>query len=169
MRGQVRTVFHDNLILETMREIAQERGYKFKSIPEVLKGFNEWNSVNCAMFTKEFYVMFDVQQMPGCCAVLALSYVKPEPRTVENFDTVVQFVEEAAYRASFGSVVMTQVVPAYSKMLWKEQLWIKCLDREWVASPPFCNAKSGNLVTYLTRDLGQKGQVEGFERVKVGG
>jgi len=79
------------------------------------------------------------------------------------FNHVLELIEQAAHEAGFGSVMMTQVVPAYSKMFWKQEAWIKCLDRKWIASPAFRNAKSGNLVVYLTKDLEQKGKRQGLE------
>jgi hypothetical protein len=159
------SIFHDNLILETARELAQERGIKFRSAPENFVNTSEWGPVEAAIATDEMYATFLIQQMPGCCAVLTLSYIRPNPRTQETVDYVIQFVEEAAEAAGFGSVVMTQVVPAFTKYMWKHEPWIKCLDRKWKVSDPFRNAKSGNLCIYLTKDLKQPNKRQGLERV----
>ncbi len=156
-------VGHPNLILETLREILEERGFDFKSTPKELHGFNEWNIVHCEIHHKDLWAGFDLQQCPGCCAVLVISYVKTDPWSFGAFNHVLELIEQAAHEAGFGSVMMTQVVPAYSKMFWKQEAWIKCLERKWVASPAFRNAKSGNLVVYLTKDLEQKGKKQGLE------
>ena len=156
-------VGHPNLILETLKDVLDEKGFHFRSTPKELHGGNEWNSIHCAIDSKELGANFDLQQCPGCCAVLTVSYVRVDPWSFESFNYVLELIEEAAFKAGFGSVMMTQVVPAYSKMLWKQEAWIKCLDRKWVASPAFRNAKSGNLVVYLTKDLEQKGKKQGLE------
>lgn len=157
------SVFHDNIILHTLHELSQDRGFELWSSPEVLDRLNEWDPIKCRIETKYFDAGFDLQQCPGCCAVLILSYIKVRPYSQEHFNQVVEIVEDAAKLAGFGSVLMTQVVPAYSKMLWKDEPWIKCLDRGWVASEPFRNGKSGNLCVYLTKDLKQPGKVKGLE------
>lgn len=159
---------HPNIIIETMKELGNKQGLEVYTTPRHMDGFNEWNTVNVELISEDIHAGFDVQQMPGCCAVLVLSYIKAEPFTLETVDTVIKFVEESARDAGFGSVVMTQVVPAFSKFLWKKQPWIKCLDRGWQHSKGFINAKSGNIVTYLMKDLGQKGKKPGMEiRVKA--
>ena len=157
-------VFHDNIILKTLPEVCEKVGMTFTSIPNCLTPQNEWDSINCKVFGKSFFAHFDLQQMPGCCAVLVLSYVKVRPWTLDNFDALVQLVEEGAHEAGFGSLMMSQVVPAYTKSEWDEEPWIKCLKRSWVASDPFRNAKSGNLCVYLTKDLKQSHKVRGMER-----
>lgn len=158
------TVDHPNYILETLAEIAQEKGYEFESQPDYKEGnFNDWNAMYCRLHTPQTHVDFQLQQMPGCCAVLVLSYVKPRPYSQENFDAIVSLVEEAAKDAGFGSVAMTQCVPAFSKMLWDKEPWIKTLDRGWIASEAFINAKSGNKVVYLTKDLKQNHKIKGLE------
>jgi len=37
------------------------------------------------------------------------------------------------------------------------------MEMGWVMSEPFINAKSGNKVVYLTKNLDQKGKVGGLE------
>ncbi len=160
---RVINVLHPNLILETLKDICDERGYSLESVPKKLDRENEWKDVYCTIEGKEFQTRFDVQQHPGCCAILDLSYVKVYPWSQEAFDFVMQLVEEAAFNAGFATVMMTQYVPGYSKLLWKHEPWIKGLDRGWLFIPPMRNAKSGNLVTILTKDLGQKGKVQGLE------
>lgn len=166
-QGEVRheAVFHPNLIIDTLREIAEEKTGYFKSIPPEVHGFSEWGDIGCTLETMAFQANFQLQQMPGCCAVLVLSYVKLYPHTQENFVKLLDIIEDAGFRAGFGSIMMTQVVPNYSKMFWDKELWIKCLDKGWKSSDPFRNAKSGNLVVYLTKDLGHKGKVKGLEFV----
>jgi hypothetical protein len=161
---RVINVAHPNLILETLGDLCKERGYKFESTPKELFPHNEWQEVHCYIETPEMWMGFSVQQHPGCCAILDLSYVKVKPWSQGNFDFAMQTVEEAAFNAGFAAVMMTQVVPAYSKMLWKHEPWIQGLDRGWQATvPPMRNAKSGNLVTILLKDLEQVGKRQGFE------
>lgn len=148
-------VGHRNVIIQAMKDNQHDLGYKFGSEPKHMEFFNEWNQIQCGLETPDFQANFQLQQMPGCCAVLVLSYIRCHPYTQENIDKVIEIVEKAAFDAGFGSVIMTQVVPAFSQMLWKGEPWIKCLNREWKASPAFRNAKSGNLVTYLSKDLAQ--------------
>jgi hypothetical protein len=166
MKGRL-VVDHQNYITDMLRDLAKERGFWFNSKPEHSWGMNDWSPVQCWMGDhigpKKFKANFQVQQMPGCCAVLVLSYIQVKPWSYELFDQIVEFVEVAAKNAAFGSVAMTQCVPAFSKMLWKEEPWTKALDRGWVATPAFRNGKSGNLVTYLLKDLGQNAKVVGFE------
>lgn len=154
---------HPNLILEAMREISKEQEFKFKSRPKELGGYNEWDQIDCALNTPKFNSSFNLQQCPGCCAVLIVSYMRLDPWTKGNFDEALKIIEQAAFQAGFGSVLMTQVVGNYSKMFWKNESWIKCLDRGWVSAPPFMNAKSGNIVVYLTKDLGQRVKRVGLE------
>ena len=60
---------------------------------------------------------------------------------------------------------MTQVVPAYTEYMWKKEPWHQVLSRGWRRSDPFRNAKSGNLVVYLIKDLEQPAKREGLERI----
>jgi hypothetical protein len=144
--------YHPNFILEALTDIAGREGY---GLEVKAAGKHDWISMHCDLETKDFTSRFDIQQMPGCCAVLTISYVYPKPYTKENFDRTLEIVEEAAKDAGFGSIIQTQVVPAFSRMLWKGEPWLKCLDRGWIASEAFMNAKSGNLCTYITKDLKQ--------------
>jgi hypothetical protein len=163
MKGKL-VVDHQNHITEMLKDLAQEQGCEFNSNPEDSCGINDWHPVQCWLTAKEFDAQFQVQQMPGCCAVLVLSYIRVKPYTYDLVDKVIEFVEVAAKNAAFGSVAMTQCVPAFSQMLWKKEPWIKCLDRGWEHSKPFMNGKSGNIVTYLLKDLGQKVKMKGFEQ-----
>jgi hypothetical protein len=155
--------FHQNIILDTLKEQGTKDQFEVYTKPFQMEGYDEWNKAEVWVDGKDLNASFDVQQMPGCCAVLVLSYIKVNPFTYESVDRVIKFVEAAAKEAGFGSVVMTQVVPAFSKMLWKNEPWIKCLDRGWQPSKGFINAKSGNIVTYLTKDLAQPGKRKGLE------
>jgi hypothetical protein len=155
---------HPNFIIKSFRELCQERGYNFESNPRDFNGRSEWSTVAMHVETEEFEAGFEVAQHPGCCAILDMSYIKVHPFNKTTFDAVVQLAEQAAYDAGFGAIMLTQVVPAFSKMLWKDEPWIKCLDRGWMAAPVFRNAKSGNLVTIITKDLGQKEKKEGLEQ-----
>lgn len=159
------TVDHPNYILETLVEQARAKGFNIESQPDYREGvFHDWNPIYIRLESEKFpFVNFQLQQMPGCCAVLVLSYVKFKPFTQENFVEIVSLVEDAAKNAGFGSVAMTQCVPAFSPMFWDKEPWIKCLDKGWISSKAFRNAKSGNLVTYLTKDLEQPGKVKGLE------
>lgn len=157
------SVFHDNIILHSMKELSEAQGFEFESYPEELDRTIEWDKIGCAVSTTDFDAHFELQQCPGCCAVLILSYIKVCPYSKEHFDQVVEIVEEAARLAGFGSVMMTQIVPAYSRILWKDEPWINRLDQGWRSSEAFRNAKSGNLCVYLTKDLKQPGKVKGLE------
>lgn len=155
---------HANIILETMKQNAEERGYAFDSIPGELYRHNEWSQVHCRLETKDYASEFQLQQMPGCCAFLTVSYLNTNPRRDRDvFDSVLQHIEAGAFDAGFASLCLTQVVPAYSKMLWSKEPWIKCLDRKYKHVGPFINAKSGNLVVWLIKDLEQKGKRQGLE------
>lgn len=154
-------VGHPNLILETMWDIVEAKGYTFKSNPKRLQAFNEWDGISCWFAMEGLEATFKLQQMPGCCAVLTVSYVNVRPYTQENFDTVLKVIEEAAYEAGFGSVVLTQCVRP--DLNHQNESWVKCLDRGWVISNPFVNAKSGNSVVYITKDMEQPGKRAGME------
>ena len=155
---------HPNLILKELNTLARENNFHFNSVPGELYPHNEWNSVQCSMSLEEYDdAAFMLQQMPGCCAMLTISYVRVHPNSQEQFDKVLQRIEQAAYRAGFGLVTLTQVVPMYSRMFWKHEPWFRCLDRGWQASEPFRNAKSGNLCVVITKDLKQLAKREGLE------
>ena len=156
-------VLHPNFILDALNELSQGDEFQFKSNPRKLDAEREWHDIFCNLDTKDIESHFHLQQCPGCCAVLIVSYVRVHPWTQKNFDVILQIIEEAAKMAGFGSVMMSQVVPNYSKMLWKDEPWIKSLDRGWIASPAFRNSKSGNLCVYLTKDMEQTGKRAGLE------
>lgn len=161
-RRVTRMVGHPNLIIDTMRDLAQENGWKFESNPNRLWGENEWNDIHMHLATPTFKSNFHVQQMPGCCAVLIASYLRVEPYTQKNVDELIQIIETAAYNAGFGSVLMAQVVDAAMKRV-KAEPWGMALNRKWRITPGFMNAKSGNTVAFLFKDLEQKGKVPGLE------
>jgi hypothetical protein len=167
MVGAQHELEHRNYITKMLRDMAKREGYDFESDPHDTCKRSDWCDVTCGLETPRFRATFHVQQMPGCCAVLVLSYIRTQPYTYNNIDEVIRFVEEGAKNAAFGSVAMTQVVPHFSRMFWKKEPWILCLapNRKWAASPAFRNGKSGNLVTLLTKDLEQDSKMEGFEEI----
>ncbi len=154
-------VGHPNLILETLPEMCAVNEWEFYSNPKRLWGENEWNKIFCKVHGKKFNASFEVQQMPGCCAVLIASYIDTNPWTDEAFIKVVGTISNAAYEAGFGSMMLSQVVLQGHKV--KEHVWAKLPEMGWVMSEPFINAKSGNKVVYLTKNLDQKGKVGGLE------
>lgn len=161
-----RLVAHPNLILKTMRDVGKDVGFRFISHPKDFNCFSEWDDANCLIITKEYRARFHLQQMPGCCAALIIHHVEVRPYSQKTFDQVLKYIEEGACQAGFGSVMMAQVVPPLKydvRFKWEDEPWIKCLERAWQASEPFRNAKSGNLVIYLTKDLGQYGKRHGLE------
>src|SRR5438874_2327137 len=139
-------VGHPNLILEAMIPICKDKGWEFHSLPKKLHDWNEWNRIECKIRNKQFKAPFMLQQMPGCCAVLTASYIHPDPYSAENFINVVETIRKAAYEAGFGSLILTQVVryPKYQK-----HVWYPLIERGYLMSEPFINAKSGNQVVYL--------------------
>lgn len=157
-----RFVGHPNLIVDTLKELTAELGWKFKSDPKVLWGKNEWDDIYCQVAAKKFEASFAVQQMPGCCAVLILHHVAVRPNTQEVFDALLQEIEKATYAAGFGSIQMAQVVNHGLRELERES-WHLCLKRDWLMGEPFVNAKSGNPVVYLTKNMHQPGKRAGLE------
>jgi hypothetical protein len=159
-----RLVDHKNLIVEELFAGVGEDTYDFFSNPERLTPQNEWDNISCRIGTDTFQAHFNLQQCPGCCAVLTMSYVNTLPWTQENFAAAVDIVSQAAYRAGFGALVLTQVVPAFSQFLWKREPFYRCLAQGFKASDVFINAKSGHLVTILTKNLRQTGKRDGLEQ-----
>ena len=154
-------VGHPNLILETLPEECEKRGWQIAHQPKHLYGKNEWDNIFVRVAGPKFHASLQLQQMPGCCAVLIASYIDPEPRTQETFRTVIEAVRDAAYEAGFGSLLLSQVT--WADVPIRKALWGGCLDMGFEMSKPFVNAKSGNKVVYLTKDLGQRGKVAGLE------
>ena len=162
-------VDHANHILEHLRDVAAERGLKCFSWPDDLAYKADWREAG-VWLTKlnkkgepEYDVaQFRLQQMPGCCAILTMSYVETKQNEMTMLQ-VVELVAEAAKLAAFGSLCLTQVLrrpqPKYNE-------WYSLVtDGGFLMSEPFINAKSGNSVVYLTRDLGQARKMDGFEDV----
>jgi hypothetical protein len=166
-RSVVQVVRHPNLILEALKKIFEGKGLKFHSSPEVLCEANEWDAIHCLAYHipngRCGRYRFRVQQLPGCCASLVLHYMTTGLDTKEDYQHLIGIVAQAAYDAGFGNVMMAQVVPDYNKKTWNQEPWILCLNDGWKPSKPFRNAKSGNLVTLLTKDLLQEGRREGLE------
>jgi hypothetical protein len=159
-----RLIGHSNIILETLSEVAEREGFKLHSDLPIGRDIG-WDEAQVRLESEDLYVGFQLNQCPGCCAILIMSYVNMDHFTQGNFDYVLQMVEEAAFEAGFGSLMQTQVVPAYTPSTWRREPWIMCLDkgRGWAASPAFMNAKSGHLCVYLTKDLGHKRKMNGLE------
>lgn len=145
---------HPNFFLKEMRKLGNEEGFRFFSDID-FNPRNEWDMASCDMSLGNDHVNFKVQQMPGCCAVLTVFYVYPWPRTQDNFLETLRRVEVAAKRAGFGSLLMTQV--------GEIEDWAWLLAKKWEMNEPFVNAKSGNKVMYLTKNLEQPGKVKGLE------
>jgi hypothetical protein len=156
-------VDHANHIMEMLRDVADEKGLSIETQPDDLAFQHDWRAGHVTLHNKKWTLAhFQVQQMPGCCAIMTLSYVEYRDPKQLSFEGVVEIVEEAAKRAAFGSLVLTQVVR--EEISLAKHSWHKLVrDHEFVMSPPFINAKSGNKVVYLTKDLGQQGKMDGFE------
>lgn len=154
----IRQVGHANLILETLPRVCRHIDWKLKTDPKHLWGRNEWEEIRCKVETDRFTSTFNLQQMPGCCAVLIASYIHPDPFKEENFADIIRVIESAAYDAGFGSILMAQVIR-------HDELWPVVLKQGWEISEKFVNAKSGNKVVYLTRNLNQPGKRYGFEQI----
>lgn len=135
-----------------MNKLADEQGFWFSSDPGFFDGRNEWDRAICEIKDGNKGGVFQVQQMPGCCAVLTVFYVYPRPMVQEQFLVILNKIELAAKKAGFGSLLMAQT----GKL--EDWLWL-----DWEISQPFMNAKSGNNVMYLTKDLNQPGKVKGLE------
>jgi hypothetical protein len=161
-------VGHANYILETMRDLAMQQGLRVYSTPKEILYVDDWGQCHVAL-TKlknghpwKDVARFQLQQMPGCCAILTMSYVEVD-RCNFSFEKAVEFVEQAAKDAAFGSLVLTQVL---HKPQPEKHEWHVLVEKHgFVMSEPFINAKSGNKVVYLTKNLGQEGKIEGFEEV----
>lgn len=109
---------------------------------------------------------FAAQQLPGCCAIMILSYVR-YARQVADFAKVTRWVEQASKRAAFGMLMLTQVVSRAQaeKKDYSLETWFPLLDEGYTVSEPFMNAKSGNFVVTITKNLGQDAKMAGFEKV----
>ena len=160
---------HPNLFLETMHELVEEhgKGWKFHSNPAKLYGQGERDNILCSLTTPDYLAHFEVQQMPGCCAVLIIHHISTNPHLQRHVDAALSEIERGAYDAGFGSVLMAKVVNTPWRIIdgedqWKVELWIKCLERNWVPSDAFKNAKSGNWVIYLYKNLKQEVKREGL-------
>jgi len=123
--------------------------------------YNEWDGIHARVEGKGFYSSFALQQMPGCCAVLTASYIDPEPYKPDEFRKVVQAIAEATRRAGFGSLILTQVIKMNIPL--NKHVWFSIMGDGFEMSEPFINAKSGNSVVYLTKDLEQDGKIAGME------
>lgn len=161
-------VDHCNHILEMLRDVAKERQLGVWAKPDDLAYRADWEHAQVSLFNryedgkpKQELAHFQLQQMPGCCAIMTMSYVGTRKSKL-SFEQAVEIVEEASRRAAFGSLVLTQVI--MSGHVVKDHEWAPLLaNRGFLMSEPFINAKSGNRVVYLTKDLGQVAKMDGFE------
>lgn len=156
---------HRNIIISTLRDVATENNLGMWSDPNDDKklGFDDWGQIHVSLRKdKDLFAHFMVQQMPGCCAILTLSYVDVNPFTRANFKEVTRLVEDAAKRAGFGSLALTQVL--HKDRVLVNEPWGLLLKEDYLISKPFINAKSGNRVVYLTKNLNQDGKIEGLEQ-----
>jgi hypothetical protein len=161
-RNAAQLMDHPNLIIDTLREVCQEQDLDFRSRPEERVRGLDWEGIQCTFSDRETFVAhFELQQMPGCCAVLIIHHVRTNPFDRVTVDRALQLIEKAADHAGFGSLLMAQCVP--HKGSWRDEPWVSCLKRGWKAGKPFINAKSGNSVVYLTKDMEQKGKRAGLE------
>lgn len=158
-------VDHANHVLEMLREVCKEKGIRVQSDPKDLAYAYDWSKARVSLLSpaRKYpweIARFELQQMPGCCAILTMSYVNTQEKEM-NFAGAVELVAEAARRAAFGSLVLTQVV--YCPVI-KTNSWYSIVkDLGFEMSEPFINAKSGNKVVYLTKNLGQVEKMDGFE------
>jgi len=146
---------HPNLILKVMRE----KEPRLQSDPIEITSDNEWDRI----LIRLPWMQAQLQQMPGCCAVLTASYIRAG-MTEKAYLRALDFITESAYEAGFGSVILTQVVYP-DEWHW----WNSLPERGWVISKPFINAKSGNKVVYLTLDLKQPGFRKEISSIKYKG
>jgi hypothetical protein len=148
-------VDHANYLPQFLTKVVTQAGGKvwFKGP----KG--DWDVKFAMIHFDDYEAQVQLQQMPGCCAIMTMSYLAPRPYSQKNFLRTVQLIEEAAKLSAFGSVCLTQVCHGHDE----KEPWALLLDNGYVKSPEFINAKSGNKVAYLTKDLGQTGQMDGFE------
>lgn len=152
---------HRNIIRQTLRDVAVENSM------QVFFGRDfdgdDWGQIHTTLRRdNRYYAGFLLQQMPGCCAVLTLSYVQTDPFTRKEFTNIVSLVEDAARRAGFGSLILTQV--PHKDRVAVDEPWGLLLDKGYKMSEPFLNAKSGNQVVYLTKDLEQRVKIAGLEQ-----
>lgn len=160
-------VDHANHILRELRNVVEGTKFSVYSNPKDLAYAHDWDGVYVSLTVRTAYnttkdvAVFQLQQMPGCCAIMTVSYLRVDNRVI-SFTETMEIIEKAAKRAAFGSIVMTQVV--FNDMKLKSHLWYPLVaDLGYVMSKSFVNGKSGNDVVYLTKDLGQGAKMEGFE------
>lgn len=145
---------HPNFFLREMNVLAHDEGFKFESTPKAFSPLNEWDDAFCEIDGVDGG-LFHAQQMPGCCAVLVVSHVYPKKMTQENFLKILERVEKAAKKAGFGSLLMAQT--------GQPENWEFLMNKGWDIDAPFVNAKSGNHVMYISKNLEQPGKVKGLE------
>lgn len=160
---QFRGFDHRNIIRQTLQDVAVENAIQVTFGFAGNNGFDDWGQIHTTLrHDGKYYATFMMQQMPGCCAVLTLSYVQSDPDTRREFKNIVSLVEDAARRAGFGSLILTQV--PHKDRVAQDEPWGLLLKDGYEMSKPFLNAKSGNQVVYLTKDLGQEKKIAGLEQ-----
>lgn len=148
---------HGNHIAGVLKENIEALGGTFHG--NELPG-NDWVDQYIGFRIGEFAARFQLQQMPGCCAMMTLSFVQTFPESQKNFNTVAELVGQAAREAKFALVMMTQVVHTDRPLI--DEPWGLCLNvygGDWELSKSYFNAKSGNLVATLIKDLKQTKKV----------
>lgn len=114
---------------------------------------NDWGMMHVRFSVDEgFAGGFQLQQLPGCCAIMTLSYVQLREDTQENFSRIVKIVEDAARDGAFAMLMLSQV---YHGNL-KNEPWGNLPKEGFKMSAPALNAKSFNNVVLLTKDLKQE-------------
>lgn len=146
---------HPNIVHVTLPEVGEEMGFK----TELRRGYSDWDVMHGRVKGEQFSATFELQQMPGCCAVLIASHIDPNPYNQETFNDTVKLIERTAHEAGFGSLMLSQV----RKTHIEKEPWYLLLRRGYLLSKPFVNAKSGNEVSYITKDLKQEGKRNGLE------
>jgi len=154
-------VLHPNVFVDVLKKLCEDRGFECETVPSASKPSLDWEQISCAFATKDFTVHFRAQQMPACCAVLVIGYINVAPATEQNYDAALKIIEEATYTSGFGSLLMTQVVRPERGL--QGYWWSLGLKRGWQASELFRNAKSGNEVVYLTKNMGHEHKMPGLE------
>ncbi len=163
---------HANHILRELREVVKGTEFSVWSNPKDMAGGHDWDSVyvyltvpnknKLAWNKKDLDVaVFQLQQMPGCCAIMTVSYLKNDYRVISFVETMA-IIENAAKRGAFGSIVMTQVI--FADWPLKKHSWYPLVAKQgYLMSKPFVNGKSGNKIVYLIKNLGQDAKMNGFE------
>jgi hypothetical protein len=151
--ARVVTIDHRNHIVRELYNVVEPTDWEIDAKKSILET-NDWDSKQVELVKFDGNkgtpaARFQVQQLPGCCAVMTLSYVQYHAK-LSSFVEVTRIVEEAAKRAAFGSLMLTQVIGERYKA--ENYDWFPLVrDHGYEMSEPFLNGKSGNKVVYLSR------------------